>query len=648
MIAAVFVLTLDPGYETNDDVAMQGVVDGGNGVPLPHLIFSNVVIGLMLKSLYSAAGGFPWYGLYLYLLHFAALVALLYAVLSDRRGPIRLRLLALAGVLAIFHLQMWMQLQFTSTALLLGASGLVLYAAAARDGGRRRVYFAAGLMVGLAPLVRWATLPALGLLALPVLLITLRRVPWRRQALFAATAAAVVLGASLAQAAYYQGKEEWHDYFAFNEVRGFLHQAPGLEGIEQEVLDEIGWSRNDLRMFARWFFTDESVYEIGDLRAIADSLPSTVAPGTTLGALRPLTKGADDLVRLGLIAALGAVVWVWGGRRGLGLASVTAATCAAVLLGLAVFAKLPSRVALPMLTFPAMLFLVLPQPPADPGKARSRRAAAGVRIAVVAVSAAALVVGTLTACGLDVRQREADAYLRRVLAQFEAIDPDGLFISWGAQWPLGGSALSPWRRGGLGGPAKLNLGWPTGSPMQEGWMARWGITDVYAAIALRPDVYLPLATRGLGPLYLTYLQEHYGFEGLLRPVGRAGALTVYNGAVSYEVGQGMLIERRLDGTSVAFPLDSQEISGYWLLGTKDGRGAAVVGIVPAAVQGEPIDLIVVTHRGQAVALLLPSESSLDASLGSPQFWARVPTPRQVRVFAIHEGRAAEIRPASLP
>lgn len=641
-------LTLDPAYETNDDVAMQEVVQGSHGTPLPHLIFSNVLIGLVLKSLYRAAGAFPWYGLYLYLLHFACLVALLYAVLSDRRGPIRLRLLVLSGVLAIFHLQMWMQLQFTSTALLLGASGLVLYTAAARDGGRRRVFFAAGLMVGLAPLVRWESLPAIGLLALPVLLIYLRRVPWRRQVLFVLTAATIVLAASLAQAAYYQGKEEWHDYFAFNKVRGLVHQASGLYDTEQAVLDEIGWSRNDLRMFTRWFFTDASVYEIDDLRVIADSLPPAVAPGTTLAALRPLTEGADDLVRLGLIVALGTLLWMEGRRRGQGLVLMTAAACTAALVGLAVFAKLPSRVALPMLAFPAMLFLIRPQTPTEADPVGSPRAAAGVRAAIAAVSVAALVVGTLTACSLNARQSEADAYLRRLLTELEAIDPDGLFISWGAQWPLGGSSLSPWRLGGLGGPATLSLGWPARSPMHEKWQAEWGITDVYEAIALRPDVYLPLAAPELDGLYLVYLQEHYGFAGLLRPVGRAGSLLVYNQAVSYEARHTALIEHRLDGTSVTLRLDSEDLSTHWSLIPQKDRGAIVVGSAVSTVQGEPIDLIVITHRGQAVALVDPALSRFGASLGLPQYWAKVPTPRQVRVFAIHGGSASEISPAPLP
>ena len=109
-----------------------------------------------------------------------------------------------------------------------------------------------------------------------------------------------------------------------------------------------------------------------------------------------------------------------------------------------------------------------------------------------------MLVGADAALDLDRRHHRADAGLRQVLAGLEAIDPDGVFVAWGAQLPLGGQSLSPWRRGGLGGPYLLSLGWQERSPMHEAWMAEHGITDLYAAIATRRDVYLPLRQPELG------------------------------------------------------------------------------------------------------------------------------------------------------
>src|SRR5687768_6765802 len=54
-------------YETSDDVGMNAGVAGGYGIAAPdeHLVFTNVLVGLVLKAAYQSAPGVPWYGLYL-------------------------------------------------------------------------------------------------------------------------------------------------------------------------------------------------------------------------------------------------------------------------------------------------------------------------------------------------------------------------------------------------------------------------------------------------------------------------------------------------------------------------------------------------------------------------------------------------------
>ena len=107
---------------------MQAIVDGTFlGKPSPHLIYGNVVVGLVLQALYQAVSWIPWYGCYLYAAHFASVVAFIYVVLAGRRHRSAPRILVLLAVLALFQLPMWLTLQFTSTALLLGASGVMLY-----------------------------------------------------------------------------------------------------------------------------------------------------------------------------------------------------------------------------------------------------------------------------------------------------------------------------------------------------------------------------------------------------------------------------------------------------------------------------------------------------------------------------------------
>src|SRR5262245_57829733 len=56
-----------PSYDTIDDIFLTMVAAGKGISPAPdaHLVFSNVLIGDVLKWLYTHAPSIPWYGFYL-------------------------------------------------------------------------------------------------------------------------------------------------------------------------------------------------------------------------------------------------------------------------------------------------------------------------------------------------------------------------------------------------------------------------------------------------------------------------------------------------------------------------------------------------------------------------------------------------------
>ncbi|OFW54835.1 MAG: hypothetical protein A2V75_06995 [Actinobacteria bacterium RBG_16_70_17] len=638
-IAAVFVLTLSPGYDTNDDVGMQSAVDGTMGEHSPHLVFSNVLIGLLLSTLYRAVGWFPWYGLYLYAAHFAALLAVVYVVLADRRGHFKVRLLALGGVLAVFHLSMWMQLQFTSTAMLFGASGVMLYLAVApREPARWGTIAVGGAMVGLSSWIRWHSGWAVVLLSVPVLVLTLRRLPWRRLALFAGTAAAILLAGSVAQAIYYADQPAWQTYFDFNAARDHIQQSPLLDQLDPAVLAEVGWSRNDLAIFDAWFFADERVHEAADVEVIADALPTAFRPAHALGVLAALAGGWLGATRLAVVVALAALAWVEGGRRAGALVLATSAAVLVIAFGLAGAYRLPDRVAVGLLAFPPLLFLSLPGASTPDGSFPRGRTGVWHGAAAI-VSVIALVVGAANALALDRQHHAGDDDLREAFAGFAAVDPDGIFVAWGGQVQMGAQSLSPWRRGGLGGPRMILFGWPARSPAYEAQLTRLAIDDLYAAVAARPDVYLPMRMEARGGMYLRYLAEHYGFSGLLRPAARVGAYTVYQGVTSFEVesSAGALVERRFDGSVVSYRIVPAHGLGSDIVLPLWPRGFLIAGSADA-------DLIVVTYRGEAIALARP-DPALGGDSDSPGFALMVyRAGRPLRVFAISDGRAVNITP----
>src|SRR5688572_28503851 len=82
---ALFLVCFTPIYETNDDVVMMNTASGQFfGQPSEHLIFTNVLIGFVLKVLYSMTEQVDWYAAYLYGLHAVGLSLLFYAFVARR------------------------------------------------------------------------------------------------------------------------------------------------------------------------------------------------------------------------------------------------------------------------------------------------------------------------------------------------------------------------------------------------------------------------------------------------------------------------------------------------------------------------------------------------------------------------------------
>src|SRR4051812_47652742 len=82
LFAAVFTV-LEPSFQTNDDLQLA-MIASGTGISLQpdeHLVFTSVLIGHVLKALYTTWPSVAWYGLYLYAAQFLAQTTILYCAI---------------------------------------------------------------------------------------------------------------------------------------------------------------------------------------------------------------------------------------------------------------------------------------------------------------------------------------------------------------------------------------------------------------------------------------------------------------------------------------------------------------------------------------------------------------------------------------
>jgi hypothetical protein len=502
-------------FETNDDVLMSWIADGTLlGEPSRHLVFTNLVIGQALSSLYRLAEGVHWYLVYLWSLHLVALTAVLYTVIADRR----LRLVphgALVGVLvAVVWWGAWMQLQFTSTALLLAFSGVILHLFGPEGRSGERASAAAGLMVGVASLVRIQTMALAASVPLLVFALLFRRIALRRQLVFGAVAVVVVLGGALYHWASYRADGAWHEYVAFNGARGELHDTPRLkeiEEIEPIVAEVAGWSRNDLDTFANWFFFDSETFSRPVLERVADAIPSTTIPGGFIYRARQLW--APTIV---LLALFGLALPASNRRERMTLIG-TVLVVAGLALYLLATAKLPIRLTLPVIGFLGLLAILLPgrtddaAPPWPWSRSGIRQPMVGMAGLVVATAVVSLIwqIGFESRTNAAASRQLADAF-----HDAASIDPDGRFVLWASDFQL--EDYSPTDPPNLPEISLISSGWLIGSPMLERRLADLGLTDVYRSIAQEADVFLLTPDPDIVMrVFETYVDEHFTFDGEL-------------------------------------------------------------------------------------------------------------------------------------
>ena len=231
------------------------------------------------------------------------------------------------------------------------------------------------------------------------------------------------------------------------------------------------------------------------------------------------------ILGLSLTAALAGAAWVRGGWLTRRFIILTALWFGVVATALLAQLKFPVRVAIPMLSFFALLLIALPEAAApDTGPRPAGRVSTVVRTVAAVVTAAALVAGlTHTVAGVGHRRADNETY-DKVLAAFVDLDPEGTLVYLSAATYYG--RPSPWHAPMAPSSPLITFGWFQRTPIFDAQLAERGIDDLYLAISSREDVLLPLSKeweRLVGQPYLTYLEEHHGFTGLLRPRSEQGS-----------------------------------------------------------------------------------------------------------------------------
>jgi hypothetical protein len=280
ILFGLFLTFATPVYETNDDLMMQRIASGFHtGHPDEHLVFTNVIIGWALRFFYGIWAGRNWYLIYLLAVHYVALTAIAFLVVS-RRGGWRFTLLY-AGFFLIVETRILLYLQFTTTAFLAGTAGVLLLVDGLRPGQAMHwlKVIAGFAFAGLMCLIREPAALLLAVIAGPFLLERLGLAGWRRLLGTILAFAAIILALHGIDRWAYQRNPSWAGFSEYNRMRGEIHLSALARFIPQGA-PAVGWSENDGWMFSKFYFSDPEVYAgVPKMRLFSDKLKALARAG---------------------------------------------------------------------------------------------------------------------------------------------------------------------------------------------------------------------------------------------------------------------------------------------------------------------------------------------------------------------------------
>jgi len=543
LTAALFALVFaifTPGFQTNDDPQLA-MIAAGKGIALApdeHLVFTNVVIGQVLKALYTACPVLPWYGVYLIAAQYLAQVVLAYCSLVRGYSRWRTALYLLFFVaIGIFYLN---NLQFTTTACLVGQSGLIATVTALRwpeIGARRvRLLLSAGVaLLTLASLIRLESFLLTALAGTPVVAAALWRPSERRTIARAIAASCVCCGLVLActayNDAYYRRDPQWEAFLRYNKLRikfndyGWTRYTAETAGI----FAAAQWSENDHAMIQDWFYDEPVLYSYTRLQSILTAYPwrsSRLTAAYAVSCARPLWR---DKSLWPAVLILPLVMWSSQRARRDWLALW--GTLVAVVSLLAVIAVCnkapPSRVYFPALTFVVLPLLVAArqQPPwphrrwpalavrtfCTPRIWSRPGARALLRPSLVHAAVLLAIVGSGMAASRQHRVSNKTVRERRTVNQCLAALPAAdrqLYVAWATDFPF--EAISPLdNMQSLSQCRLLMVSWPQGTPIAAAMKRHFDIDNLAQSLATDPRIQL-LGDATSQALLARFLAEHGG------------------------------------------------------------------------------------------------------------------------------------------
>jgi hypothetical protein len=263
LLAGFLSFKAQPVYMANDDATMELIANGViTGEPNPYLVLSSSVIGVVLSYLYKCIPEMNWYALYLHFVYCLSFFFIYFNILQRSSfGNVVFK------VVIIFILQflLLLEIHFTIASLLLAAVSFLALIDYQINKNNANLLIGI-ILLSLSILIRFESLYVYIAICMPVLIFRAISNKEYKVVLFTAIVLAMGFLTTVIDHSI-MSKKVGYNLFSFIRATETIIDNPNV--INEEDLQKVGWSKNDLNLMMIFFFVEQKIYSVEKIMLLA-------------------------------------------------------------------------------------------------------------------------------------------------------------------------------------------------------------------------------------------------------------------------------------------------------------------------------------------------------------------------------------------
>ena len=267
-------------YEQVDDFIIYNLYSGLDGTYNIHGIYIHPIICLIISIFYRILPIINWHSIFLLIMQFICFTIIGNIILKKHNNGIAIVLYTIFA--SIFYVTMLMLIQYTSVSALLILTSLIILIYILDKNEKTKIkciigmyiLYTIGIMTRMQSLL--IIIPFFGL----YFVINLVKYKFQKQiqkdtiikmVKYYLIYILITVIVYVSNIIIYNSDEIYKNYMEYNDTRATLHDIIYVDYEEnQEIFDEIGWSKNDHYLFYTFNFGDENIYSKENLEKILD------------------------------------------------------------------------------------------------------------------------------------------------------------------------------------------------------------------------------------------------------------------------------------------------------------------------------------------------------------------------------------------